>query len=307
MDTARMPTMTRGLARRRARIARGLELFWMTAPALIAILLFVEIPFIMSVTFSFTKWNGLDKAVKFIGLANYAELLTNDPALVSAMIFTLLFTVLAVAATNVIALLLAVILDANIRGKNVLRAAFYIPNIISLIIIGYIWRFIFSRGFDSFFALTRLGVFQLSWLGDSHLAFFSVAIVSVWQSIGFYMVIYIAGLQTVPREQLEAAVIDGTSVVSRFFRITLPLILPSVTVAVFYSLSNALKAFDVIFSLTFGGPGTATTSIALDIYKTAFSDSRFGYGSAKSVVLFLLIFAVTVFQLNAFKRREVES
>ena len=105
----------------------------------------------------------------------------------------------------------------------------------------------------------------------------------------------------------HVTLIDGTGSVDRFFRITLPLIMPSVTVAVFYSLSNALKTFDVIFSLTFGGPGTATTSIALDIYKTAFSDSRFGYGTAKSVVLFLLIFAVTVFQLNAFKRREVES
>jgi raffinose/stachyose/melibiose transport system permease protein len=279
----------------------------MTIPALLAILLSVEIPFLMSITFSFTKWNGLDKAVKFIGLANYKELLTADPALVSATIFTFLFTVVVVVATNVVALLLAVILDSNIRGKNVLRAAFYIPNIISLIIIGYVWRFIFSRGFDSFSALTHLGIFQLSWLGDSHMAFISVMLVSVWQSIGFYMVVYIAGLQTVPREQIEAAVIDGTGTVSRFFRITLPLIMPSVTVAVFYSLSNAIKTFDVIFSLTFGGPGTATTSITLDIYKTAFSDSRFGYGTAKSVMLFLVILVVTVVQLTVFKRREVET
>ena len=279
----------------------------MTAPAVIVILLFVEIPFFMSIVYSFTKWNGLDKAVKFIGIANYTELLTTDPGLGSAMIFTLFFTVLAVAATNVVALLFAVILDMNIRGKNVLRAAFYIPNIISLIIIGYVWRFIFSRGFDSFGALTHLGIFQLSWLGDPHLTFVSVVFVTVWQSIGFYMVIYIAGLQTVPQEQLEAAVIDGAAPATRFFRITLPLILPSVTVAIFYSLSNALKTFDVIFSLTFGGPGTATTSIALDIYKTAFSDSRFGYGSAKSVVLFLLVLSVTVLQLTAFKRREVQA
>ena len=153
--------------RRRAHIARGLEFLGMTAPALVVILLFVEIPFLMSIIYSFTKWNGLDKAVKWIGLSNYTELLTTDPGLGSAMIFTLLFTVLAVVATNVIALLLAVILDMNIRGKNVLRAAFYIPNIISLIIIGYVWRFIFSRGFDSFGALTHLGIFQLSWLGDS--------------------------------------------------------------------------------------------------------------------------------------------
>jgi len=293
--------------RRRARRARWLEFLWMTAPAVIVILLFVEIPFVMSVTYSFTKWNGLNRAVRFIGLANYKELLTNDPSFVSAMIFTLLFAVLTVAAINVFALLLAVILDMKIRGKNVLRAAFYIPNIISLIVIGYVWRFIFSRGFDSLGSLTHLGIFQLSWLGDTHLTFVSVVLVSVWQSIGFYMVIYIAGLQTVPRELVEAAVIDGTRPVSRFFRVTLPLIMPSVTVAVFYSVSNALKTFDVIFSLTFGGPGTATTSIALDIYKTAFSDDRFGYGSAKSVILFLLILVVTVTQLNAFKRREVQA
>ncbi len=279
----------------------------MTAPAVVVILACGEIPVLMSVTYSFTRWNGLDRAAKLIGLANYKELLTGDPGFVAAMVFTLVFTVLAVAAINVAALLLAVILDMRIRGRNVLRAAFYIPNIISLIVIGYVWRFIFSRGFDSLGAITHWGVFQLSWLGDSHLAFASVVLVTVWQSIGFYMVIYIAGLQTVPREQLEAAVIDGTGPVSRFFRITLPLIMPSVTVAVFYSVSNALKTFDVIFSLTFGGPGTATTSIALDIYKTAFSDNRFGYGSAKSVVLFLLILVVTVTQLNAFKRREVQA
>ena len=279
----------------------------MTAPAVIAILLFVEIPFIMSVMYSFTKWNGLDKVPTFIGLANYVEILTADRDMGNAVTFTLIFTVVTVVLTNVIALLLAVILDSRIRGKNALRAAFYIPNIISLIIIGYVWRFIFSKAFDSFTAITHLGIFQLSWLGDSRMAFLSVVLVTVWQSIGFYMVIYIAGLQTVPKEQLEAAVIDGTGTVGRFFRITLPLIMPSVTVCLFYSLANAMKTFDVIYSLTYGGPGSATTSLALDIYRTAFSDSRFGYGSAKSVVLFLLIFAVTVMQLNAFKRREVEA
>jgi raffinose/stachyose/melibiose transport system permease protein len=289
------------------RLRRATEFLGMTAPAVIAILVFVEIPFLMSVMYSFTRWNGLDKVPKWIGLANYRELLTADRDLVLAVVFTLIFTVITVVVTNVLALLLAVILDSDIRGRNVLRAAFYIPNIISLIIIGYVWRFIFSRGFDSFSALTHLGLFQLSWLGDGKLAFLSVVLVSVWQSIGFYMVIYIAGLQTVPKEQLEAAVIDGAGTVGRFFRITLPLIMPSVTVCLFYSLANAMKTFDVIFSLTFGGPGSATTSLALDIYRTAFSDSRFGYGSAKSVVLFLLIFALTVMQLNAFKRREVEA
>lgn len=198
------------------------------------------------------------------------------------------------------------LLDGEIRGKNALRAAFYIPNIVSLIVIGYIWRFIFSRGFDSFHELTGAGVFMLSWLGDPKLAFTSVLVVSVWQSIGFYLVIYIAGLQIVPRELIEASMIDGAGVVSRFFKITVPLIMPSITVAVFHSLSNSLKAFDVIFSLTNGGPGNSTASIALDIYKTAFVVSRFGYGTAKSVILFLLILVLTFFQVRIFKSREVE-
>jgi raffinose/stachyose/melibiose transport system permease protein len=284
-----------------------LEFAGFTVPAVIVIFAFVELPFLMSVLYSFTKWNGLDKVPVFIGFANYMEIFTNDPNMMQALGFTLLFTVFMVFFTNVIAMLLAVALDSKVRGKNVLRAAFYVPNIISMIIIGYIWRFIFSKGFDSFYALTKIPAFQLSWLGDAKLSFVSVVIVSVWQAIGFYMVIYIAGLQTVPKDIIEAAMIDGARSSTRFFRITMPLILPSITVCLFYSLSSALKTFDVIFSLTFGGPGTATTSIALDIYKTAFSDSRFGYGSAKSVLLFFLILLVTVFQLSLFKKREVEA
>jgi raffinose/stachyose/melibiose transport system permease protein len=292
--------------RARKSLNRAAAFLGFTMPALAVILISVEIPFLMSVGYSFTKWNGLDRVPVFVALANYSELFTEDAKAITALIFTLKLAAVTVILTNVIALVLAVILDSHIKAKNALRAAFYVPNIISLIVIGYIWRFIFSRGFDSFYALTHAGIFQLSWLGDSGLAFVSVALVSIWQAIGFYLVIYIAGLQTVPRELLEASTIDGAGPAARFFRITLPLIMPSITVSVFYSLSNALKAFDVIFSLTYGGPGTATTSVALNIYQTAFIESRFGYGTAKSVMLFLIILALTVFQVNVFKRREVE-
>ena len=275
-------------------------------PALGAILLSVEIPFIMSVYYSFTKWNGLDRVPEIIGLENYRELFLDDPGMMNALVFTFKQTFFRVIFINVIALLLAVVLDGKLRGKNALRAAFYIPNIISLIVIGYIWRFIFTRGFDSFYEMVKLPFLMYSWLGDAKIAFASVLIVSVWQSIGFYMVIYIAGLQVIPHDLLEAAMIDGAGGLSRFFRITLPLLMPSVTVAVFHSVSNSLKTFDVIFSLTNGGPGNATTAVALDIYKTAFISSRFGYGTAKSVVLFLLILLVTFFQIKFFKAREVE-
>jgi raffinose/stachyose/melibiose transport system permease protein len=276
-------------------------------PALGAILLSVEVPFIMSIGYSFTKWNGLDRIPEFIGLENYKELFLDDPGMMNALIFTFKQTFFRVIFTNIIALLLAVLLDRKIRGGNALRAAFYIPNIMSLIVIGYIWRFIFSRGFDSLYESVKLPFLMFSWLGDAKLAFVSVLVVSIWQSIGFYMVIYIAGLQVIPQDVTEAAMIDGAGEISRFFKITFPLLMPSVTVAVFHSLSNSLKAFDVIFSLTNGGPGYSTTPIALDIYRTAFIITRFGYGTAKSVILFLLILLITFFQVKFFKGREVEA
>lgn len=277
-----------------------------TMPAFTAILISVEIPFIMSVFSSFTKWNGLDRLQTFIGFENYKELFLDDLDMWKAFGFTLRLTLGSVVATNILALLLAVLLDSDIRGKNVLRAAFYVPNIISLIIIGYIWRFIFSAGFDSFFQKTGWDIFMLSWLGDVNIIYYSVLMVSIWHSLGFYLVVYIAGLQTVPRDLLEAAMIDGATHLTKFFRITLPLIMSSITVCVFHSLSNGLKAFDVIFSLTNGGPGNTTTTIALDIYRTAFVINRFGYGTAKSVVLFLMILILSVIQVRVFKQREVE-
>jgi len=276
-------------------------------PAVAVTLLSVEVPFIMSIVYSFTKWNGLDRVPEFIGLENYKELVFDDPGMMNALIFTFEQTVFRVIFINAIALFLAVLLDREIRGKNALRAAFYIPNIMSLIVIGYIWRFIFSRGFDSLYESVKLPFLMFSWLGDAKLAFVSVLIVSIWQSIGFYMVVYIAGLQVVPKDVMEAAMIDGAGEISRFFKITFPLIMPSVTVAVFHSVSNSLKTFDVILSLTSGGPGYATTPIALDIYRTAFVITRFGYGTAKSVILFLLILLITFFQIRFFKKLEVEA
>ena len=284
-----------------------LTFFIFVLPAFAAVLLSVEIPFIMSIGYSFTRWNGLDRVPVFIGLENYKELISDDPAMMNALSFTFRQAVFVVLLINVIALVLAVLLDSEIRGKNALRAAFFIPNIMSLIVIGYIWRFIFSRSLDSFHEIIKLPFLMYSWLGDPKLAFVSVTLVTVWQAIGFYIIIYIAGLQVIPQDLIEAAMIDGAGQISRFFKITIPLLMPAITVAVFYSISNSLKSFDVIFSLTSGGPGTSTTPIALDIYRTAFITSRFGYGTAKSVFLFLLILSITFFQIKLFKKWEVEA
>jgi raffinose/stachyose/melibiose transport system permease protein len=278
-----------------------------TFPAVFLILLFVEIPFLANIGYSFTKWNGLERHPVFIGLENYLEILTMDSGALEAIGFTLKFGFLITILLNIVSLGLAVLLDGKrVRNRNTLRAVFYIPNIISLIIIGYIWKFVFTRGFELFYAGTGWGVFRLSWLGDPQLAFWSVLWVSLWQGVGFYMIVYLAGLQSIPHDTVEAALIDGAGRVRQFFSITLPLIMPSVTFCLFLSLVNAVKLFDIPLSLTFGGPGTATTSIAFDIYKEAFTFNRFGYATAKSVVLFGVTIVFSFIQLFIFKKREVE-
>ena len=277
------------------------------APAITSISVFVAIPFLMCIYYSFRKWNGIGKSSTFIGLQNYMQLFTNDNIFKGAFFYSVLYTVLVVLLVNILALLIALLLESNIRGKGFFRTSFYIPNIISLIVIGFIWKFIFGRVFDSLYEATNLAVFGWSWLGDRNIAVISTIIVSVWQGLGFYMLIYIAGLQSVPRSIIEAATIDGAGSVKRFFYVVLPMLIPSIAVCTFYSMSNSLKMFELIFSLTGGGPGTATTPIALDIYNTVFNNNQFGYGSAKSVVLFLLVALITIWQVTVLKRREVEA
>jgi len=289
------------------KIIDKLNFFGFVAPAITLISMFVAIPFIMCIYYSFRKWNGIGKTSTFVGIDNYIRLFTSDTIFKGAFIYSMIYTVFVVLFVNIIALLIALLLESNIKGKGFFRTSFYIPNIISLIIIGFIWKFIFGRVFDSLYDTTQFQIFGWSWIGSPKLSVVATIIVTVWQSIGFYMIIYIAGLQSVPDSIIEAATIEGANSVQKFFKVVLPMIIPSITVCVFYSLSNSLKMFELIFSLTGGGPGTSTTPIALDIYNTAFNNNQFGYGSAKSVVLFLLVAAITIWQVTAFKKKEVEA
>jgi raffinose/stachyose/melibiose transport system permease protein len=297
------------MKKRHSRNARktALQFAGYVAPAGFFITLFVGIPFVMCIYYSFRKWNGIGKSSEFIGLSNYIQLITRDAAFGSALKYTFIYAIGTVLIVNALALLFAALLESKIRGKGFFRAAFYIPNIISLVIIGFIWKFICTRVFEALQQITGWSFLGLSWLGDPQLAVLSTILVSVWQSLGFYMLIYIAGMQGVPSELNESASLDGAGTIKRFFSITLPLIMPSISFCMFHSVANSLKAFELIFSLTGGGPGTSTTSIALDIYNTAFNSSRYGYGSAKSVILFLIVLFISVIQVNFFKSREVEA
>ncbi|TFE24643.1 carbohydrate ABC transporter permease [Cohnella luojiensis] len=284
-----------------------LEFGIFTLPVLICIAVAFYIPFAMTIRYSMTKWNGISKHPKFIGLDNFKQIFMGDANFANAAWFTVKYAILYIVIVNVLAIGLAVILDMKLKSTTWLRTSFFIPYILSLVIVGFIWKFIFMQGFESLGDSTGWAIFKLSWLGEPGLAFVSIVAVSIWQSIGFYMVIYIAGLQSVPEDLKEAATVDGAGPVRRFISITLPLLAPSITISVFMALTNSIKVFDVILSLTGGGPGGTTYSIAFDIYRDTFQNNLYGYGTAKALILFVAVLLVTLIQLTLFKRREVEA
>ncbi|MBB6670044.1 carbohydrate ABC transporter permease [Cohnella nanjingensis] len=278
-----------------------------TLPAIVCVLFAFFIPFFMSMKYSFTEWNGIQKSPTYIGWDNFKNIFSGDNNFVNSSLFTLKYSILYIVLVNAIAIILAVILDQKLKSSTFLRTVFFIPYIISLIIVGFIWKFILAQGFTSLSELTGFSVFDLSWLGEPRLAFFSILAVSIWQSIGFYIVIYIAGLQSISPELLEAATVDGAGPFRRFFSITFPLLAPAITVSIFMSLTNALKVFDIILSLTGGGPGGSTYSVTLDIYRDTFQNNMYGYGTAKALLLFVAIMLITIIQLKYFKSKEVEA
>ena len=288
------------------RLSGKSENILFTLPSVILVMITIYIPFLLSGYYSLTEWNGIAKTPKFIGFENFKMLFSGNSTFLKALIFTGKYTVFTMVLVNVLSLLLAVLLVKKFRSVNILRAVFFVPYIMSMTIVGFIWQFVFSQGFEDLYTLTRLGFLNYSWLGDVHLVFYSVAFVGIWQSIGFYVVLYIAGLQSIPSEILEAATVDGAGPFRTFFRVTLPMLIPSLTTCILMSMINALKVFDIILALTKGGPAGTTYSVTLDIYREAFQYNNYGYGSAKSLVFFLIILLLTQLVLRVFKKKDVE-
>lgn len=288
------------------KTSERLESILFTLPSIVMVTLVIYIPFALSGYYSFTQWNGISKAATFTGLDNFKQVFAPGSSFLTALAFTAKYTVLFMVLTNVLAVALALVLVKKFRFSAVLRSGFFIPYIMSMTIVGFIWKFIFTSGFARFFEMTGFGFFNWSWLGDVRLAFVSVAFVGVWQSLGFYIVLYIAGLQAIPADVLEAATVDGATGARRFFRVTLPLLWPSVVTCVFMSLTNALKVFDIILALTRGGPGGATYSATLDIYREAFQNNNYGLGSAKALVFFVVVLVLTQLVLRLFRSRQID-
>jgi len=275
-------------------------------PALLLYSTFVLYPALDGFILSLTDWNGLNPTKEYVGFSNYIELI-GDKAFKDSLLFTTKYVVYMVILQNVIAIFLAIVIESLNKGKKLLRTVFFFPNMISMIIGGFIWMFIFTRVFPQIAEITGLMFFDESWIGNPDYSFYSILILSLWGSVGYLMIIYIAALQSIPNSLVEAAKIDGAGRLQVVWYVIRPLIMNSITIGIFISLSSSFKVFDQVYALTGGGPGTATQVVSLNIYMEAFAlRSRYGYASAKAIVLFLTILAITGLQLIVMKRREVE-
>ncbi|WP_420490446.1 carbohydrate ABC transporter permease [Neobacillus niacini] len=275
-------------------------------PALIAYLLFKLYPAILGFYYSLTDWNGIDQSYEMIGLANFKEIFA-DVYFWKSIQFTLKYVVVILVVSNVLALLLAVLIESRMKARGLFRTLFYMPNMISMIIGGYMWVFIFTRVIYYLADKSGLAFLDQSWIGDPRYSFIAIIIVSSWGTVGYLMLIYMAALQGVPLQLKEAAVLDGANSWNVFRNVTFPMIQHAFTICIFWSLSSAFQVFDVIYALTGGGPGRATQSVAMNIYEEAFKGNiRYGYATAKSTILFVIVFLLTLAQLKIMKRKEQE-
>lgn len=281
-------------------------LFLFTLPALITYAIFKLYPAISGIYYSLTNWNGLLKNYDFIGLENFIEVF-RDESFWHSMVFTLKYVVVSVIVSNILALLLAVFIESRKRARGFFRTMFYMPNMISMIIGGYMWMFIFTKVIYYIADNWGITILNQSWIGDPKYSFMAIIIVASWGTVGYLMIIYMAALQGVPIQLKEAAALDGANSWQVFIKIVLPMIQHALTICVFWALNSGFQVFDVIYSLTGGGPGRETQSVAINIYEEAFNGNvRYGYATAKSTILFLVVFLITVIQLRVMKRREQE-
>ena len=266
-------------------------------PTLLAFLIAFLIPFLMGLYLSFTEFTTVTNA-RWVGLANYRRAFTANRDFINALWFTLRFTLVTVITVNLLGFGLALLLTKGIRGTNLFRTVFFMPNLIGGIVLGYIWQLIING------VLRNFGVY-ITFSGTY--GFWGLVVLTNWQMAGYMMIIYIAGLQNIPHSLMEAAAIDGASSGQILRHVTLPMVMPAATICTFLTLTNSFKLFDQNLALTAGAPGKESAMLALDIYNTFYG--RMGYegvGQAKAVIFFLLAAAIAFTQLYLTRSREVQ-
>lgn len=293
--------------RNRRTLQSRLEGAAFLGPALLAFVPIVAIPFIYSVVLSVMQWNGISDEISFVGLKNYIRILTTDTDFKNAFWFTVRITAVSAVVSNILGLFFATLLTKKLRIREWGRTALLLPNIMSGVILGYIWQFVFARAFPALGELLGWGIFQQSWLGTPQTAFWGIAIVSIWQWTGYTMIIYVAGINSISADVQEAAMLDGATGAQKFFRVTLPLIMPSVTICLFWTITRACTMFDLPFALTAGGPFRSSETIAMNIYTEAFTRNNYGVGSAKAMLFFIVVLIIAQLQVYFTSKQEVQA
>ena len=255
---------------------------------------------------SFHEWNGISNERNFIGLGNYIRLVS-DPGFGRTVGITIIFAVVFVTVANLLAFFLALFLSPDrLKGDKVHRAIVFMPNAISLVIVAFIWKAIFTKIIPQIGESLGFEWMVFSWFQETTLALATIIISFVWQTVGYYMTIYYAGLQMINSDFYERAEIDGASAWVKLVMITIPMMMQTFTITLFLATATAFKVFSIVFAMTGGGPGGTTRTMAVDVYFEAYQATNFGYASAKSIVLLIFVILISYIQIRYTKKREVE-
>ncbi|WP_234402171.1 carbohydrate ABC transporter permease [Thermobifida halotolerans] len=279
--------------------------WWFTLPALAFFGFAVLVPSARGALYAFTDWNGISADYAFVGLDRFRELLGDEKAR-DALGNTLLVAVAVTLVQNAVGLLLALGVNSRIKSRNVLRVFFFAPAVITPVVTAYLWKYLYSPegAINAAFEAVGLGALRQDWLGDPDIALWSVVAVIVWQFAGYSMVIFLAGLQSIPREIHEAADVDGAGAVRRFWYVVRPMLAPATTINLMLSMIGGLKLFDQVWVMTQGGPGRATDTLSTVIYREAFQFNEYAYSTAMAVVLTLFVIVISGFQYGYLSRQE---
>ena len=266
-------------------------------PTLVAFIIAFLLPFFMGIYLSFTEFTTVGNA-RWVGISNYIRVFSENKYFLDALWFTVKFTIVSVISVNLFAFTFALLLTRQVRGKNFFRTILFMPNLIGGIVLGYIWQLIING------VLMRWGV-DITF--SSKYGFWGMVVLTNWQLIGYMMIIYIAGLQSIPHEMQEVAKVDGASYIQSLKHITIPLVMPSITICTFLTLTNSFKMFDQNYALTAGAPGRSTAMLALDIYNTFYGGvGSEGVGQAKAVIFFIIVGIIAFVQLKLSANKERE-
>jgi multiple sugar transport system permease protein/raffinose/stachyose/melibiose transport system permease protein len=288
------------------RFVRQAQYLSFLLPILAVYSLFTIYPLLKAVFLSFTNFDGYSKVFDFVGMKNYARIFSDD-AILSAISYTLFFTFAKALLVTALAIPLAMIFDQKFLTRNLQRAVFFFPSIPSGLLLAYIWGFILApvdSGVMNRILRTLFGIGSQPWLADPLLAKVSTVVVATWAVTGWHAILYLAFLQAIPKDYYEAAAIDGASRLQQIRHITLPLLAPAMTISFMLLLTGGLKVFEIPFALTKGGPGYETYSITQVIVLRGITETQYGLASAMSIVFFLIVLSIAVFQVTIMQRRE---